>query len=446
MATTSFIHARCVYSPPIPNRRNCTKQGLLFFFSSSSSSSVLSFSFDRNKGKRYRSIRVRSQVMSTSTEGNSVATTAANLNNDPDHLVVLVHGISGSPSDWTYAEGELKRQLGKNFLVYASASNAYSLTFTGIDEAGTRLADEVRQVVKQTKSLKRISFLAHSLGGLFARYAVAVLYSPDTYNSDQHVDTENSMMESSQRTTNFSNGGVIAGLEPINFITLATPHLGVRGKNQLPFLLGIQFLEKLAAPLAPYFVGRTGAQLFLTDGEPNNPSLLLRMASDCEDEKFLSALGAFRCRVVYANVSYDHMVGWRTSSIRRESELGKPPSKSLDGYRHVVDVQYCPPVPCDGPQFPPEAVKAKETAQNTHDTQNIVEYHEIVEEEMIRGLQQLGWKKVDVSFHSAFWPFFAHNNINVKYEFLHNAGAGVITHVADSIRQQETSSVLAGSF
>lgn len=36
-------------------------------------------------------------------------------------------------------------------------------------------------------------------------------------------------------------------------------------------------------------------------------------------------------------------------------------------------------------------------------------------EEMIRGLQQLGWKKVDVSFHSAFWPFFAHNNIHVLH-------------------------------
>jgi hypothetical protein len=37
----------------------------------------------------------------------------------------------------------------------------------------------------------------------------------------------------------------------------------------------------------------------------------------------------------------------------------------------------------------------------------------LLTEEMIRGLQQLGWKKVDVSFHSAFWPFFAHNNIHV---------------------------------
>ena len=32
---------------------------------------------------------------------------------------------------------------------------------------------------------------------------------------------------------------------------------------------------------------------------------------------------------------------------------------------------------------------------------------------MIRGLQKLSWKKVDVSFHSAIWPFFAHNNIHV---------------------------------
>lgn len=89
------------------------------------------------------------------------------------------------------------------------------------------------QVVKKTKSLKRISFLAHSLGGLFARYAIAVLYSPDpdTYNSGQPGDPANCMMENSQRT-DFSKG-MIARLEPMNFITLATPHLGVRGKKQV---------------------------------------------------------------------------------------------------------------------------------------------------------------------------------------------------------------------
>ncbi|KHN06395.1 Putative lipase spac4a8.10 [Glycine soja] len=438
MATPPFIHARCAYSPRISNRnsKGASQQPHL---ASSSSPSTFTFSISSgtNSGQRHQGLRA--QAMSSVTLGNSIAS-IGNLKNDPDHLLVLVHGILGSTGDWTYAEAELKRRLGKNFLIYVSSSNTYTKTFTGIDGAGKRLADEVLQVVKKTKNLKRISFLAHSLRG-FARYAIAVLYSLDTYSRDQPGNLANSVTGNSQGTS-LSRGGMIAGLEPINFITLATPHLGVRGKKQLPFLLGVPILEKLAAPIAPFFVGQTGSQLFLTDGKPDKPPLLLRMASDSDDGKFLSALGAFTCRIIYANVSYDHMVGWRTSSIRRETELSKPPRKSLDGYKHVVDVEYCPPVPSDGPKFPPKAVKAKKAAQNAPNTQNTVEYHEIVEDEMIQGLQQLGWKKVDVSFHSAFWPFFAHNNIHVKNEWLHNAGVGVIAHVADSLRQQEASSIL----
>ncbi|KAG5378785.1 hypothetical protein IGI04_026627 [Brassica rapa subsp. trilocularis] len=310
-------------------------------------------------------------------------------NNVPDHLLVLVHGIWASPSVWLYVEAEMKRRVGTRFLIYASSSNTSTKTFGGIDGAGKRLAEEVRQVVQKSKSLKKISFLAHSLGGLFARHAVAVLYSQAnddavSKSGDSHI-----------------------------------------------------LREKLAAPIAPFFIGRTGTQLFLTDGKADKPPLLLRMASDCEDLKFLSSLGAFPCRIVYANVSYDYMVGWRTSSIRRETELFKPPRRSLDGYKHVVDVEYCPPVSSDGAHFPPEAAKAKEAAQSSPSPQNTLEYHEIVEEEMIRGLQTLGWKKVDVSFHSTFWPYLAHNNIHVKSERLHKAGAGVVAHVVDSIKQQE---------
>ncbi|XP_065880145.1 putative lipase C4A8.10 isoform X2 [Euphorbia lathyris] len=367
-----------------------------------------------------------------------------NGNNGPDHLLVLVHGILASPSDWTYVEAELKRRLGKNFLLYASASNTFTKTFSGIDGAGKRLAEEVMQVVKKTKGLKKISFLAHSLGGLFARYAIAVLYSENASSTSQSNDLADSSISSSEGPCSIRKG-TIAGLDPVNFVTLATPHLGVRGRKQLPFLLGIPILEKLAPPLAPIFTGRTGSQLFLTDGKPDRPPLLLRMASNCEDGQFVSALGAFRCRILYANVSYDHMVGWRTSSIRREKELVKPPQRSLDGYKHVVDVEYCQPMSSDGPHFPPEAARAKEAAQNEPTVKNTVEYHELMEEEMIHGLQQLGWKKVDVSFHSAFWPFFAHNNIHVKNEWLHNAGAGVIAHVADSLKQQENSSFIAAS-
>ncbi|CAH2034252.1 unnamed protein product [Thlaspi arvense] len=381
---------------------------------------------------------LRVQAMSATAQRNfSLSKGDNDEKNEPDHLLVLVHGILASPSDWLYVEAEMKRRLGRRFLIYASSSNTFTKTFGGVDGAGKRLAEEVIQVVQKSKSLKKISFLAHSLGGLFARHAVAVLYSAAISQvSDGSV---------SKSGNSHLLRGRIAGLEPMNFITLATPHLGVRGRKQLPFLLGVPILEKLAAPIAPFFVGRTGSQLFLTDGKADKPPLLLRMASDGEDLKFLSSLGAFRCRIVYANVSYDHMVGWRTSSIRRETELFKPPRRSLDGYKHVVDVEYCPPVSSDGAHFPPEAAKAKEAAQSSPSLQNTLEYHEIVEEEMIRGLQTLGWKKVDVSFHSTFWPYLAHNNIHVKSERLYKAGAGVVAHVADSIRQQESSTFITAS-
>lgn len=64
--------------------------------------------------------------------------------------------------------------------------------------------------------------------------------------------------------------------------------------------------------------------------------------------------------------------------------LLQPPRRSLDGYKHVVDVDYCPPISSDGPHFPPEAAKAKEAAQNEPSTKNTVEYHEIMEGEKLR--------------------------------------------------------------
>lgn len=149
---------------------------------------------------------------------------------------------------------------------------------------------------------------------------------------------------------------------------------------------------------------------------------------------------------------------WKVAIFWKQSFFGvhdttillnwQPPWRSLDGYKHVIDVEYCPPASCEGPHYPLEAAKAKAAAQNAPSTQSTLEYHESMEgnstkrdvsasfkwismllyifysklkshysfrtEEMICGLQQLGWKKVDVSFHSAFWPFFAHNFIHVS--------------------------------
>ncbi|CAI5518519.1 unnamed protein product [Closterium sp. Naga37s-1] len=63
-------------------------------------------------------------------------------------------------------------------------------------------------------------------------------------------------------------GPRIAGLEPMNFVTLASPHLGSRGKGHLPFLLKVSLFEKASVPLAPLFLGRSAHHLFLTDVDP----------------------------------------------------------------------------------------------------------------------------------------------------------------------------------
>jgi hypothetical protein len=66
---------------------------------------------------------------------------------------------------------------------------------------------QVRQIVRTRPGLKRISFVAHSLGGLFQRYAIGDLYK--------------------------SGDSTIAGLEPVTFVTMATPHLGMRGSKSV---------------------------------------------------------------------------------------------------------------------------------------------------------------------------------------------------------------------
>jgi triacylglycerol esterase/lipase EstA (alpha/beta hydrolase family) len=76
----------------------------------------------------------------------------------------------------------------------------------------------VLDVISQRPEITKISFLAHSVGGLAARYAIARLY--------RHPD-------------NASNGntkGTICGMVGINFITVATPHLGSQGNKQVQLL------------------------------------------------------------------------------------------------------------------------------------------------------------------------------------------------------------------
>ncbi|CAO2163185.1 unnamed protein product [Urochloa humidicola] len=320
----------------------------------------------------------------------------------PEHLVIMVNGLVGSAEDWKFAAEQFVRRMPDKVIVHRSQCNSATQTFDGVDLMGERLANEVLSVVEQRSGVKKISFVAHSLGGLVARYAIGRLYEP--YNRNMSSEKSGDGVENLE--------GLIAGLEPMNFITFASPHLGSSGNKQLPFLCGLPFLERRASETAHLIVGRTGKHLFLTDNDDGRRPLLLRMVDDCDDLQFRSALRSFKRRVAYANANFDHMVGWRTSSIRRQHELPKHRLLVRDEkYPHIVYVE-------------------KEVTNN-----NETEAHANIydpEEEMIRGLTQVPWERVDVSFQKSSQRLVAHNTIQVKSYWLNSDGADVINHMMDN--------------
>ncbi|XP_078173471.1 putative lipase ROG1 [Carex rostrata] len=316
-----------------------------------------------------------------------VSSSATDADSAPDHLVVMVHGILGSSGDWQYAANEFVKQLPDKVVVHCSERNRHRLSLHGVDVMGERLAEEVLEVIGERPEIQKISFIAHSIGGLVARYAIARLYRPRTGN--------------------------ICGLEPINFIAVATPHLGSRGNKQVPLLLGFVRMENLASRVIHWLFGRAGRHLFLTDSEEGKPPLLLRMISDSGNLHFISALRAFKRRVAYANVDCDQVVGWRTSSIRRKNELPQLDSHINKKYPHIVHEEY---------------TEAKDSGP-CEDLTSADDF-ETMEEKMVNGLSRVSWEKVHVSFHNSLQWLVAHSIIQVKFSFMYE-GADIIQHLID---------------
>ncbi|KAG7023403.1 hypothetical protein SDJN02_14428, partial [Cucurbita argyrosperma subsp. argyrosperma] len=95
------------------------------------------------------------------------------------------------------------------------------------------------------------------------------------------------------------------------------------------------------------------------------------------------------------------MVGWRTSSIRRQHEL--PTSSELttnDKYPHIVYEEQS--------RMDDICNKASLVLDQTLD----------LEEEMIRGLNQVPWTRVDVSFQKSRQRYIAHSTIQASEELL----------------------------
>ena len=141
--------------------------------------------------------------------GGAISTTATSDVNSPEeeesftHLMVLVHGFKGTEEDYAYLQTTVERQAhqNSNVVVHRSACNIGKTT-DGIENGGKRLAEEVEEQINKIEGAVRLSFVANSMGGLYARNAIA------------HIDME--------RVT------------PLIFCTTSTPHLGVCNHTYIP--------------------------------------------------------------------------------------------------------------------------------------------------------------------------------------------------------------------
>jgi len=266
------------------------------------------------------------------------------------------------------------------------------------------LKEEIQRISQRYKTLKYFSIVGHSLGGLYARYGIGELYKEKYF--DQII--------------------------PLNFITLATPHVGSSSSED--------FLGQFTNILCKYFLSSTGEQLILEDDKTN--PLLLTMT--LPDEPCFKALELFKDRSVYANVSGDLSVRYHTSALM-ETQSGALVPSTIDKYPSIIE----------SVQVTPDSTKNKDEAEDTDEALSNSEYNssgQTIQKksegsfsdlpiatgksrhitQMLKNLRLLSWRRTSVLIDS--W-FFGHVKIISKPSwFILGQNADDVTeHVADNL-------------
>lgn len=196
----------------------------------------------------------------------------------PIHLIILTHGLhSNSTADMCYIRDQLERNAeiitGENIVIRGYKGNVCK-TERGVKYLGRRLAEFIVNESMDGlpyRSVKKISFIGHSLGGLIQTFALSYI--------------------------NINYPNFFQDIQPENFITMAAPLLGISNENPA--------YVKLCLSLG--IVGKSGQDMNLQGDKP----LLLLLPS----EPTRNVLKMFKRRSVYANVLNDGIVPLRTSAL-----------------------------------------------------------------------------------------------------------------------------------
>lgn len=192
------------------------------------------------------------------------------------HLALLLHGLNGSTSELLYLANQLKSRHEDKSVVFQIPDCNYGKTGDGILQGSQRIYEYIIQELTRDK-YSYISFIGHSLGGIYARCVIGKL---------------------------FEHGIIPTKLKPINLITLATPHLGAREH--------VHIGDYLTGFLVRHLVGRTVLELTMTDNV-HDECFMMSLVGDY----YITPLKLFENLVVYANVKSDITVNYVTGAIRK---------------------------------------------------------------------------------------------------------------------------------
>lgn len=185
--------------------------------------------------------------------------------------------------------------------ILAAKGNSGSYTYDGIELGAERVTQEIEGFLealeREGRPVEKLSMVGYSLGGLVARYVIGLLYSR----------------------------GWFSKIEPINFTTFATPHLGVRTP-----ILGVH--SRFWNLLGSRTLSTSGRQLFTIDSFRDSNRPILSVLAD-PSSIFIRALTRFKNRVLYSNIINDRSAPYYTTSISSTD-----PFKNLDN----LDLNYLP--------------------------------------------------------------------------------------------------------
>ncbi|KAG5176940.1 putative serine esterase-domain-containing protein [Tribonema minus] len=225
------------------------------------------------------------------------------------HLVVISHGQWGTRRDVSFL-GKCIEQTGAT--VVLPTSNHVTLTYSGIDVCGARVARDIRKAVEEGGGkYQKISLVGYSAGGLFMRFAIGELHAEGFFDKQ--------------------------GLQCHAFITIASPHLGIR--HSARSWVG-RARNGMLGGLSDLYGGRSLTHMMLEDSDDGQAPLLLRMTE--RGSNSMVALARFSKVYVYANVFNDRSVNYCSAAIAaRNTYRGRSPealAAHIEGYPRIISV------------------------------------------------------------------------------------------------------------